>query len=356
MHGPPSARRTRHGERARPVGPFELQDGQQFVDPALPHQLPADACRGRQPGQGRVARPVDERARVRHERGTVRGAAHRQTFQEVHEVVAQARDVVAQPLAGAAVREERADLFAGGDPVPHAPHVRAPPGDRALPDPPVVDVLVQHVHRPGEVVRRDHHRGVLVEPAHREGEGVPVPEGAPEHLVPRDAVREEPGVAGDVGAEAVAGQPAVLPGLLPFLPGEPPHVARHQVGTRRLQGRQHPCVRVTDEDVVAVGEREVRDAGGGAGDPRVPGGAEPRVGLVDAAEAVVPGGELLGDPAAPVGRAVVDHHYLDGVEGLPGQRVETLRQVVLDVVHGDDDAEEWLHVRINPGERRGSRG
>lgn len=250
--------------------------------------------------------------------------------------------------------EERADLLARGDPVPYARDVRAPPGDRALPHPPVVDVLVQDVDGPGEVVRGDHHRGVLVQPALGEGEGVRVPEGAAEHLVPRHPVGQQARIPGDVGTRPGAGQPAVLPRLLPPPPGQPPHVAGRQVGAGRLQRGRHPLVRVVHDDVVAVRERQVRNGGSGVPYAGVAGRAQPRVLLPHQPEAVVPGGELRRDPAAGVRRAVVDHDHLDRVEGLVRHRPQAVLEVALHVVDGDDDAEEWLHVLVNTGPVPGS--
>ncbi|CAM5594268.1 hypothetical protein SCYAM73S_07462 [Streptomyces cyaneofuscatus] len=358
VHRPPPPRQPLHRECARAIGPFEGEDGQQLLQPPLPHQPPLDAQLRRQPLQHAVPRPVDERPGTLQERRPVGVAAHRQPVQEVPEVVAQTGRVVRPPLRRAPVptlAQERADLLARGDPVPYAGDVRTPPGDRALPYPPVVDVLVQHVDRAREIVRGDHHRRVLVQLPLREREGVPVPEGAPEHLVPRHPVGEQARVPGDVGAGARGGQPAVLPRLLPPLPGQPPHVAGHQIGAGRLQRGHHPLVRVVDDEVVAVRERQVGDGRGGVPDAGVAGRAQPGVLLPHQPEPAVPGGELLGDRRAAVRGAVVDHHHLDGVETLFRHRAQAVLQVVLDVVDGDDDAEErWLHVLVNRGRVPGS--
>lgn len=208
------------------------------------------------------------------------------------------------------------------------------------------------------MVRGDHHRGVLVQLAHGEGEAVRVPEGAPEHLVPRHPVRQQARVPGDVGAGAGGRQPAVLPRLLPPLRGQPPHVSGRQIGAGRLQRGRHPLVRVVHDDVVAVGERQVGDGGGGVPDAGVAGGAQARVPLPHQPEAAVPGGELRRDPGAAVRRTVVDHDHLDRFEGLVRHRPQAVIEVGLDVVDGDDDAEErwqrWLHVLVNRGRVPGS--
>ncbi|RPK64175.1 hypothetical protein EES43_10415 [Streptomyces sp. ADI96-02] len=354
VHRAPTARQPFDGERARAVGPFEGEHGQQILQPPLAHQAPLDPQLHRQTRQHPVPGPVQESARPLEERCAVRLPAHRQTVQEVAEVVPQAGRVVGGAPVRVPVAEEGADLLAGGDPVAYAGDVGAPPGDRALPHAPVVDVFGQDVDGAGEIVRRDHHRGVLVQPALGEGEGVAVPEGAPEHLVPRHPVGEQARVPGDVRPGPGAGQPAVLPCLLPAPAGQPPHVAGRQIRTGRLQRRDHPLVRVVDDDVVAVRERQVGDGPGGVPDARVAGRAQTGVRLPDEPEAAVPGRELRRDPAAAVRRAVVDEHHLDRVERLLSHRAQTVSEVVLDVVNRDDDAEEWLHALVNRGRVRGS--
>ncbi|ESU47739.1 hypothetical protein P376_4284 [Streptomyces sp. HCCB10043] len=216
-------------------------------------------------------------------------------------------------------------------------------------------MLGEDVDRAREMVRGDHHRRVLVQPALGEGEGVRVPEGPPEHLVPCHPVGQQTRIPGDVRTGPRARQPAVLPGLLPPLPGQPPHIAGHQIGAARLQGGRHPLVGVVHDDVVAVRERQVGDGGGGVADAGVAGGAQSGVLLPHQAEPLVPGGELRRDPGASVRRTVVDHHHLDRVEGLLRHRPQAVLQIGLDVVDGNDDAEErWLHVLVNRGRVPGS--
>jgi hypothetical protein len=84
--------------------------------------------------------------------------------------------------------------------------------------------------------------------------------------------------------------------------------------------------------------------------------AEPSVRLLDQPEAIVPGGELPRDVGAAVHRAVVDHHDLEVAEGLPGDRLEALLEVGLDVVDRYDDADARHARDLMNGAEPGPRG
>jgi hypothetical protein len=251
------------------------------------------------------------------------------------------REQLGPPQAGVAVLQERGDGPGGAHPVLQVAGLGPPLRDRlglALALAPVVDDVAQHVHGPGQVVRRDRHRGVLVQTG-REREPVPLEELAAEDLVPRGAVGQQVGPPGDVGP--LVGDPehrGVHRGRARPGRGEPPHAAAGQVGAGLGQRPHHQLVGVAGEDVVGVQERQV-GAGGvpGAG---VAGRAEALVLLLDQPEPPVPGGELLGDRDTAVRRAVVHHDHFEVPQRLLLQRLQTGLQVALDVVEGHDDAEK----------------
>jgi hypothetical protein len=91
--------------------------------------------------------------------------------------------------------------------------------------------------------------------------------------------------------------------------------------------------------VVAVEEPDV--VAGGHGEPDVARLAEPYVlGQVADPEALVALRVLVEDLAAVIGRGVVNRdHFQPGALGVPEQGLQTLLEVALDPVHGDDHAQ-----------------
>ena len=128
-------------------------------------------------------------------------------------------------------------------------------------------------------------------------------------------------------------------------------VRHHQVRLHALiaplaQLRQDPFEGGGVEGVVGV---DHLDPGARRrGDPGVDRPAVALVLLADHPEALVGGGEALGDLAGGVGRAVVDDDDLDLAAG-DHQGLQTRQEEVRGVVGGDDDRQQWgAHAGIIP--------
>ena len=194
-----------------------------------------------------------------------------------------------------------------------------------------VEAMLRQAH-----ARVPQHLGAVHEGVHHEV--LVGPEAA--HVAPRahPPLRQDPRVA-----HGMAVRPAV---------GAHVHEVRHhQVRLHALiaplaQLRQDPCEGGGVEGVVGV---DHLDPGARRrGDPGVDRPAVALVLLADHPEALVGGGEALGDLAGGVGRAVVDDDDLDLAAG-DHQGLQTRQEEVRGVVGGDDDRQQWgAHAGIIP--------
>ena len=271
----------------------------------------------------------------------------------VAEVVGDDAGVI-QPLAPllSTLGQEAADVLDGGEPVLEHLQLGAALGDRQVAvgvpaaDPVVVDGLRDDVDRPRHELRGEYNRDVLVDDPLRETQLVALPERPPPQFVRHDPVGHQRPKALDVRL-----QPRALEGLgqkarLPRAQwGQPVHVSGGEVRARFLERADQELVGVARQCVVAVDERQELARGGRGA--VVAGVAEPAVGLGDQPEARVVGGEALRDRRAVVGRAVVDHQHLEVAEGLPGDRLQAVFEVALDVVdrHHHADPGHGEHPR-----------
>jgi len=165
------------------------------------------------------------------------------------------------------------------------------------------------------------------------------PERPAEDLVPGGPVVEQRVVLAHVRLEPGRGEGAGDHRGLPRAGrGQAVVVAARDVRTRVLQRADEQLVGVAHHDVVAVDERDVVAACVlGA---RVAGVPETTVGLLDEVESLVALGEPPGDAGTGVSGPVVDHHDVELAVGLLRERLEAVGEVALDVVDGDDDAEQ----------------
>ena len=203
---------------------------------------------------------------------------------------------------------------------------------------PVVDDVGDHVHRPGQHVRLGHQPEVLPDHALRVGQLVLVPEAAPEQLVPDRHVVEQPRRPGDVraGLPALDGQRMQRRGGDPVR-AHPVHGAADEIRARPLQRVQEQFVRVGGQHVVAVDEGQVLPAGAlHAAVTRAPG---PAVLRLQQGEPRVGGGLGPGDLGTVIAGGVVDHDHFQVGEGLGGDRVQAVAEIVLVVEERHDDAD-----------------
>ncbi|PPS69291.1 hypothetical protein BZZ08_07315 [Streptomyces sp. MH60] len=255
-----------------------------------------------------------------------------------------------RPPAGQLIARLRMCLHAGleerEDAVVLREDVQVPLARRAqdaAPQPlPVVDAdPVQGGHGPRRHQDRVRPRRVLVV-ARREGEALALGELPPHRLVPghhqqlqqprpvgqperrRALLGEVRGglvahrLAGPVRARVVVDQDVRLAGLL------------DPVGDAAQRVRGEGVVAVEEDQVVAA--RPVH--------PGVAGGAQPLVARqAYDADARVQGRELVGDRAAGVRRAVVDHDHLEVRVRLGQHRLQARVQIRLHLVRGNDDTE-----------------
>ena len=252
---------------------------------------------------------------------------------------------VAQELAGS---EHRA--------VPVADRARLEPplrdGVPALAPPVEVAGLRDDIDRGGHHVRRDRDADVLVQHARGEAEPVRVPERPAPELVGDDPVREQRGLPADMGRLRGGLERGLEHRGLPCLAGlaEPQHVAGGEVRTGGPQGADQLLQRAVRQDVVAVDEhQELARGGGGAGVACL---AETGVGLGQHPEPFVTCGQLAGDLSASVGGPVVDDEDVEVGVGLLRDGLQAVRQVLLDVVRGDDHADLRLADDWASQERR----
>ncbi|CAO0832577.1 hypothetical protein SMICM17S_00415 [Streptomyces microflavus] len=330
-----------------PVALLLAEQREEFGDPALPDELPLDPQVQRQTGEDLGGDGGGENPRVVEEGLVELLVTAGQGLDEQPQVAGERVRVVAPLGLGHSLPagEEVADGGDGGDPVADALGDGPPGGDRAVPVAPVVDGLLDHVHRAGQEVGGQDDGDVLVQHARREGEGVLIPEGAAEHLVAGDAVAEQDPVPGDVG-----GRPGLLHrlaehrGLLqrPVRP-QPEHVAGREVGAGAVEFGEHPFVCTGRDDVVAVDEREELRSGVRLTDSGVTGRAQTGVLLPDQPETRVAVHELLSQNRPVVRGAVVHEDDLQVRHGLFGERGQADTEVLLDVVEGDDDGETGCH-------------
>ncbi len=207
---------------------------------------------------------------------------------------------------------------------------------------PVVDAdPVEQGDGLGGEQRRVGPRGVLVVPG-REGQALLLDELAAVGLVPHHLEQVEQ-VAALVEGEGVGAGPGEHGGGRgahhPAVPVAAGVVVDQQVGVAGgAQAGVGGGQQVGGEGVVAVEEQQV--VAGGEFQAGVAGRAEADVPFqVADGDPVVPGGGLVEDGAAAVGRAVVDGDQFEIGEGLVEDRLQTGREVLLDGVDGHDHAE-----------------
>ena len=120
-----------------------------------------------------------------------------------------------------------------------------------------------------------------------------------------------------------------------------------------LQDRDRPLEERRREAVVAV--QHGHEVGPGSGDPRVPGRADPTVGLTQHPDTSVPLEPLDDLDRLVVGRAVVDHD--DGIRdaGLAQDRLDRLGDQPALVERGDDHAHAQHALMLARADRRRAR-
>ena len=208
----------------------------------------------------------------------------------------------------------------------------------ALPQPPVVDDVAEHVDGRGQHMRADHGRRVLVQ-ATRKLKAAGIPERPPEYLVPRRTVLQEDRIAGGV---------RTLGRYLEYLlmrrgrpdPGrvEPQYAAAGDIRAGFLQRSDEQFVRMRGQQVVAVEEGEVF-AGGEVSlrryaRARGPDFAVARGGNADRASA-----KLFAMTALPSLDPSSTMMTSRSPKRLPGDRLKRCFEIRLHVVAGHDNAE-----------------
>ncbi|MDF9813509.1 hypothetical protein M2266_002740 [Streptomyces sp. SPB162] len=297
------------------------QQGEQVVEPALADEVIPDPQCHREFAVERGVDTGEEVPGAVHEDLPVLGAGRRQRRRAVRQVIGEDGAVVELLACRCRRVEETADAVDGGEAVPEVLDVGAANGRTAAA--PFAFALVQDVDGLGEDMRADRDRAVLVADVFGEGERVPVPEGATEHLVRRRTVRPRRGSGAD-GREG-----------------------GRELRARAVQQGHQLLVPARREGVVTVEEGQVRGAGirlPGSGVARVTEAPGLRTGGPDQAEAPVSLGEPPRDLRGAVRGTVVDHHHVEGVQRLLRDRPEAILQIPLDVVDGDDDGQSGRHT------------
>jgi hypothetical protein len=335
-----------HRRRAREVLALEAQDLEQLGHHPPPHEVPLEPVHRRQRAVGALGHAVQELVDAIEEQLAVVGVRALERVDVVAEVVGDdARVVPAARAPRALARQVVADVLARLEAVEQRLALDAPLRDRQVPalaDPVEVDRLLDHVDGARREVRRQDHRDVLVVAADREAPAVLLPERALEQLVPGRAVGDQRAVARDVRLHPRlrerTREEARLRGAGR---GQAVDVAGREVRAGLVERADEQLVGARRDDVVGVHEGD--ELAAGVLDAGVARGAQAAVLLAYDPEARVARGELLGERRAGVGRAVVDEDRLEVAVGLPGERVQAGRQVALDVVDGDDDADPRRH-------------
>jgi hypothetical protein len=283
--------------------------------------VPLEPLDRRQPVLDAGPGTVEERVRAREEHLPVLLAGLVEHVDVVAQVVL--HDALVVPALGRrrARAEERTDVLDGREAVAQRLHLGAALGDRehaVLALAVEVDRLLDDVDRALEEVRGDDDGDVLVDDALGEAEAVRVPERAAPELVLRHAVGDQPAKARDVRAAVRQDE---RPGEERRRPRgaavEAVHVARREVRAGPVQRRQQAAEGAGRQLVVGVEEEEelaARDRDRGVA--RV---AEPGVVLALEPEARVVRRVAMRDPAARVGRAVVDQDRLEVMQPLREQ-------------------------------------
>ena len=325
-----------------------------------PHQVVGQLVGGGQAAQHPAAHVVQVAVHQVGELGPV-GVGHLVQVLDVEpQVVLQGLALVRPEQLGRRVRrDELVDVVHRGHPVAQVGHAGpalrdGQPALRALA--PVVDDVRDHVHRPRQHVRLGHQPEVLPDHALRVGQLVGVPEAAPEQLVPDRHVVQQPRRPGHVRA----GLPALERQRVQRRRGDPlrahaVHGAADEVRARPLQRVQEQFVRVRRQHVVAVDEGQVLAAGAlHAAVTRAP---RPAVLRLQQREPRIGGGLGPGDLGAVVGGGVVDHDHFQVGDGLRGDRVQAVAEVVLVVEERHDDADPGGgHARCSFRSSRSSAG
>lgn len=337
-----------YGQRTAPT--LEREHVQQLLEHALPHQQPLHPRVGGQFVENGWVGRLHELPGPLHESVPELLIRVGQHLQMQHEVRLEAGEIVLALVvvirAGTVRTEETTHRPDRGDPVPQVPQLGMTLGDRrrggALTTTPEVHEIGDDVDLARPEVSEHVDPGVLIEDPLGKLDVVVVPERPPEHLVPDGAVVDQRLETRDVRTLALLGHGRLVQRRLP-LPGTVHHlhVPGHEVRTRRPQRAHHQLVRVLRDDVVPVHEREelpLRMHRAQTHVPRVAGA----VGLLaDVVEPRVTTAEVESDGGGAVGGPVVDEDDLQVVQGLPGDGLEALSEVDLDVLERDYHAQEW---------------
>ena len=240
-----------------------------------------------------------------------------------------------------ALAQEGVDRQQRGDPVAQVLDVGAVLRDGELPGrplAPVVDVVADHVHRPGQDVRPRHELQILPDHPLRVVQRVGVPERLAEQLVPHRDVVEQFRRPGHVRADlATLDRPLVQRRGVHAAGADPLHRAGDEVGPRAFQRVQQRLVGVPRQHVVTVDEGE--EFAGCALDAEVTGSAGAAVEGLDQDEPGVGGGAGAGGLRAVVGGSVVHHDHLQIAERLGGDGRQAVVKHISVVVKRHHDAD-----------------